>query len=229
MNIPLDVLKLIDSYLVKPIIKFLELISHSNKIDWEKKILSQNPNIHLTLVGTNEQCSSVIRQTLVGTETSRLCLDVLPLDVLKIVASYLVKPKMKLLDWISLDKINWEFLSKNPNAIHLLEKNMDKIDWDLLLMNPNAIHLLEQNIDKIDWDRLSANPNAIHLLEQNMNKIYWWYLLQNPNAICLLEQNTNKIDWTWLSLNPNIFEIDKNQLKLDITEQAKLIDKIIYQ
>ena len=31
----------------------------------------------------------------------------IPLDVLKIVASYLVKPKMKLLDWVLLDKIDW--------------------------------------------------------------------------------------------------------------------------
>ena len=36
-------------------------------------------NIHHTLVGvgTDEHCSSVLRPTLVGTETSRLCLDVL--------------------------------------------------------------------------------------------------------------------------------------------------------
>jgi len=27
------------------------------------------------------------------------------------------------------DKINWYFLSGNPNAIHLLEKNLNKINW----------------------------------------------------------------------------------------------------
>ena len=71
------------------------------------------------------------------------------LDVLKIVASYLVKPKKKILDWVLLDKIDWKVLSRNPNAIHLLEQNMDKINWWYLSKNPNAIHLLEQNIDKI--------------------------------------------------------------------------------
>jgi hypothetical protein len=40
----------------------------------------------------------VLRPTKGGTETSRQSLDVLPLDVLKIVASFLVKPSMKLLD-----------------------------------------------------------------------------------------------------------------------------------
>ena len=37
------------------------------------------------------------------------------------------------------------------------------------------------------------------------------------------------IDWSWLSENPNIFEIDIKQLKLDITEKAKIIDGIIYE
>jgi hypothetical protein len=30
----------------------------------------------------------------------------IPLDVIKLIASYLVKPKMKLLDWIPLDKLD---------------------------------------------------------------------------------------------------------------------------
>ena len=131
----------------------------------------------------------------------------IPLDVLKIVASYLVKPKMKLLDWVLLDEMNWMFLSSNSNAIYLLEKNMDMIDWGILSSNSNAIHLLEKNMDKTDWWELSRNPNAIHLLEQNIDKISWY----------------------WLSENPNIFEIDTKQLKLDITEKAKIIDGIIYE
>ena len=87
----------------------------------------------------------------------------IPLDVIRLIASYLVEPKMKLLDWIPLDKL--------------------------------------------DWDNLSENPDAIHLLEQNMNKI----------------------NFAYLSKNPSIFEIDKKQLKIDITEKAKIIDKFIHQ
>jgi hypothetical protein len=44
-----------------------------------------------------------------------------------------------------------------------LEKNQDKIDWELLSSNPNAIHILEENMDKIDWDMLSENPNIFEL------------------------------------------------------------------
>ena len=41
-----------------------------------------------------------------------------------------------------IDKLDWDWLSSNSNAIHLLEKNLDKVDWSLLSLNPNAIHLL---------------------------------------------------------------------------------------
>ena len=40
---------------------------------------------------------------------------------------------------------------------------IDKIDWEGLSLNPNAIPLLEQNMDKIHWYYLSLNPNAIPL------------------------------------------------------------------
>ena len=31
---------------------------------------------------------------------------------------------MKLRDWIPLDELEWETLSENPNAIHILEKKL---------------------------------------------------------------------------------------------------------
>jgi len=43
-----------------------------------------------------------------------------------------------------IDKINWSFLSDNPNVISLLEQNFDKIDWHFLSQNSNAIHILEE-------------------------------------------------------------------------------------
>src|SRR5205085_101426 len=89
--------------------------------------------------------------------------------------------------------INWDSLSRNPNAIHLLEKNLDKINWNCLSSNPNAIHLLENNLDKINWNWLSRNPNAIHLLEKNLDKIDWDWLSLNPNAIHLVGKNIDKI------------------------------------
>ena len=60
-------------------------------------------------------------------------------------------------------KIDWGYLSTNPNAIDLLKENQDKINWDLLISNPNAIEVLKYNQDKIDWCMLSSNINAIDL------------------------------------------------------------------
>ena len=57
---------------------------------------------------------------------------------------------MSLLHWIPLEKLDWGNLSRNPNAISLLEEFPDKICWFWLSRNPNAIHLLEQNPIKIN-------------------------------------------------------------------------------
>jgi hypothetical protein len=54
------------------------------------------------------------------------------------------------------------------------------IEWEYLSANPAAIHLLEKNVELINWSSLSSNPAAIHLLKENQNKIDWFYLSQNP-------------------------------------------------
>ena len=118
-----------------------------------------------------------------------------------------LKNKSKiLLDWINLEQLTWHNLSRNPNAIDLLEQYKNNIDWKFVSLNPNAIHLLEKNKHKIDWSFLSTNPNAIHLLENNEDEIDWNNLSKNPNAIHLLENNLDKINWFMLSANPSIFE-----------------------
>jgi hypothetical protein len=142
-------------------------------------------------------------------------------------------PPYKLLDWIDIDKLNWVELSKNPNAIHLLEQNQDKIDWKYLSRNPNAVFLLEQNQDKIDWDMLSYNPYALSILEKNKDKINWDRFCEGDRiksiagarAISFLERNLDKLkdlgaangwclEWWWgdLSCNPNaIHLLEQNQ------------------
>ena len=104
-----------------------------------------------------------------------------------------VKPIYNFWDWIDEKKLCWHLLSRNPGAIHLLEKNPAKINWHLLSRNPSAIHLLEKNQDKIDWYMLSTNPAAIHLLEKNPDKIDWEWLSTNHAAIHLLEKKQAKI------------------------------------
>jgi hypothetical protein len=62
----------------------------------------------------------------------------------------------------------------------LLRANPEKINWNLLSMNHNAIELLQDNPEKINWDNLSANPNAIDMLLLHPEKINWKWLSENP-------------------------------------------------
>jgi len=55
---------------------------------------------------------------------------------------------IKLQDWVDVTKINWIYLSRNPNAIELLKANPDKIYWYRLSLNPNAIELLKAILRK---------------------------------------------------------------------------------
>ena len=66
---------------------------------------------------------------------------------------------LKLRYWINIDKLDWRYLSGNPNAIELLKQNINKINWWNLSLNPNAIELLKENKNKIDWCDFSLNPN----------------------------------------------------------------------
>ena len=122
----------------------------------------------------------------------------------------------------SIIKINWSMLSRNPEAIHLLEQYPDRICWKMLSTNPApaAIRLLAQNQDKIYWDVFSLNPGAIPLLEAYPDKIHWQNLSSNPSeaAFRLLEKNQDKIDWSNLSLNQSTAAIrllEKNPDKID--------------
>ena len=45
----------------------------------------------------------------------------------------------------------------------MLEKNQDKIDWVYLSENPNAIPMLEKNPNKIYWFSLSENPSIFKI------------------------------------------------------------------
>ena len=143
--------------------------------------------------------------------------------------------KYVLRDWIDINKLDWEYVAFNPNAIDFLEENYNNIKWFELAENPNAIDLLEKNPTKINWYRLSLNSNAIKLLEKNPNKIDWDHLSGNPNAIHLLKKrlkleklygddfaNTNRINWYSLSSNPNAIDLLKAQIKYEESLQHKL-------
>jgi len=73
-----------------------------------------------------------------------------PKEIRLLIASYVIDIPMKLLDWIFFRKedFDWDFLSGNPGAIYLLEKNQDKIDWFCLYENPFIFE-----IDQIEYKK----------------------------------------------------------------------------
>ena len=129
------------------------------------------------------------------------------------------------LDWNKLSKnpqaipllkiffnfISWPDLSLNPNAMEILEDNFYYIDWKNLCRNPHprAIELLRENPEFIDWTALSANPAAIDLLKENPEKIIWENLSKNPAATELLKNNLEHVVWYFLSDNPGAIELLK--------------------
>jgi hypothetical protein len=65
-------------------------------------------------------------------------------------------------------------LSKNKGKgiVELLKKYPEKINWDGLSCNPNAIELLELNQDKINWKNLSINPSIFTFDYNKMKENY---------------------------------------------------------
>jgi hypothetical protein len=80
-------------------------------------------------------------------------------------------------------QVGWDLLSRNPNAIAVISKNLDKISWNMLSRNPNAIAIILNNLDKVSWGDLSLNPNAIEILMEHPERIVFKNFLKNPNLL----------------------------------------------
>ena len=103
----------------------------------------------------------------------------------------------------NLDKVDWSMLSKNPNAINILENNKDKICWYNIAKNPNAIHLIK---DRVEYEKQLNTDEMEYYLRTGRRLLFWCAISGNPNAIDLLKNNQHKINWYRLSSNPKIFE-----------------------
>ena len=127
----------------------------------------------------------------------------------------------KLKDWVDTSKLPWEKLVLNQNAIPMIEQNLDKLDrecWRGLSKNPYAIHILEKNLAKVFWAELSMNPNAIYILEKYPHKAHLPSLLKNRNAIHMIEKNLDmimdKIDNACISSITSISFLDSVHIRI---------------
>ena len=121
-------------------------------------------------------------------------------------------------------RIDYSQLSKNTNskALELIKAelmqnpNNPNIDWSALSKNPEAIDILDVNRDKIKWYGLcyNTNPKAIQILKENQlekdngdDDIYWDDLCLNTSNEAIeflsLPENYRYIEWDILSINTN--------------------------
>ena len=99
------------------------------------------------------------------------------------------------------DNIVWHSFCSNPNpkAIEMIEQmlieDQSKINFESLSQNPNAIHIISRHLDKVSSYRLSKNPNAMDILMQHPELIDNYTIIYNPSAIpyieTLMEDNVN--------------------------------------
>ena len=199
-------------------------IKDGNRLDdinWNA--LSENPAIFYPFKKNRHAKGKIIARLLSSNlmhTSAKTGITNLPSDLhRKIVRDFISLSKNILRDGIPIDKLNWSYLCKNPNAIELLSKRMDfekglskdeydrlpyKINWSSLCSNsdPGAIELLSlpENYDKIDWLMLSSNSNAIKLLEDRVK----YQLGLNYEQLERLSIH-ERISWQKLSANPSIF------------------------
>lgn len=117
----------------------------------------------------------------------------------------------KLCDFISIDKLHGPSFMCNENIVYFID-NPDlphEINWHFLSRCENAVHLLEKHLDKINWRVLSYNPNAVHLLKKHPEKIHWQELCWNTSFLAIewLASNPDKINWSALSANPAAIDL----------------------
>ena len=186
-------------------------------IDWEA--LSINPGIFFPFK-KNIQAKSKMASIILLRARAKTGIANLPDELQeKIVGDLITISINKLREGIPVDKLNWSYLCKNPNAIDLIRERMDieknlskeeydrlpyKINWSALCSNsdPGAIDLLSlpENYDNIDWLLLSSNPNAIELLEKRV--VYQLRL----NGAQLNGLSIHKlINWQKIAANPALF------------------------
>lgn len=156
------------------------------------------------------------------------------------IAEFLMEPPTKFADWVNPEKvwngrlcanpkalylikrleiIDWYYLSENPAAIEILEKNQKKIVWKNLSKNPKAEKLLRKNIKNADSENVSATPELRKLLDDYPNLISFETICSNSAAIDIINKNWDLVsDRCGYSKNPALADfLKKNKMEICYT------------
>ena len=141
-----EAIKLIQDYFSYDEIPIYDLASNINGIELLRKVIKHIKNVSI------EECNDYKLWSRLSRNSSKDAIDILKNN---------------------RDKINWTFLSANPNARELLIDNLDKVNWNLLSMNKNMLDILEKNKELICWDYFSKNSGIFEIdngaLENKIN------------------------------------------------------------
>jgi len=125
-------------------------------------------------------------------------------DILREIASYIIKPKYKMIDWIKpyfdicINRENnkqniWSYLSGNKKAHDFLFYNYrHKIDWNIISSNPNFIDELIKNDDKSNIEYMLCSPKMVNYYYNNQSLFNYYCFFKCPLAISHIENNVYK-------------------------------------
>ena len=215
----------------------------SKLLDTDKKKLRKIcKQIHIFLENINSSPETIKNKMKAHKLSIRELPDALLEDIIGIYEKIL---KYELRVWIPIDRLKWDIIVYNPNAIDLLDANPDKIDWEKLPSNPNqegVASLIRKYVfgnpkykkfaNDIDWTQLSSNPFAIDLLETSIKaggRVDWYLLSGNREAIHILSkpQYRKYIDWAVLSSNPSAIDLLADKWKEE--KRVKVADMKQYE
>ena len=96
---------------------------------------------------------------------------------------------LKLRDWVDIDKLNWDSLSENSNAISLLKENQDKINWWYFSKNPNIFEYdyikMKETMKK---SGIAEELMSVIFHPKNMNKWNDWGFSEHKEIMDLINE-----------------------------------------
>ncbi len=99
--------------------------------------------------------------------------------------------RWKLLDWIDEKKLEYYYLSQNPRAMYLLEKNFSKINLRVLQRNPSALYLFKYNHFTLYHNSICFIPIKTYLKDR-LFQIFWGDLATNESSIHIFKKFMNQ-------------------------------------
>lgn len=193
MNLPLDILELISSFIVP---KNYELRYPEIEAKLVKDFLNINP------------CQKIVDDIVKNPKNLyRMHFYVLSKNTSDTAVDFLLK---------NYFYIEWKYFSLNSNskAVEFLLKNPVQIVWSKFSENINdlAVQYLINNPAKIYWEGFSRNPNslAVRYMLTSTHIINYRCFSENTNqtAVDLLLMNKNKICWELFTKNSNDSAVD---------------------